>query len=61
MADADFTGQPLELPPDSWLGGNARSFGRDGLAFYERCEQLGPLVHGRAYVFDFCLVSRICG
>jgi cytochrome P450 len=45
------------VPSDSFLGGNARSFGRDGLAFYERCERLGPLVRGRAYVFDFYVVT----
>jgi cytochrome P450 len=41
----------------SWVGGNARELGRDGLAFYEACERQGPIVRGRAYAFPFYVVT----
>jgi len=41
----------------SWLGGNARELGADGLAFYEKCERLAPIVKGRAYIFPFYVVT----
>jgi cytochrome P450 len=37
------------LPTESLIGGNAASFGRDGLAFFEACERLGPIVRFRVY------------
>jgi len=37
------------VPSDSLFGGNAASLGADGLAFYERCEALGPIVRARVF------------
>jgi len=34
-------------PEESWLLGSVAAFTRDGLAFYERCEQTASIVHTR--------------
>jgi cytochrome P450 len=50
-------GDVPRIPGETLLGGSARSMGRDGLAFYEMCERMGPIVKGRAYVYPFYVVT----
>lgn len=48
---------PSTMPRDSILGGNAESLGRDGLAFYEKCEAMGPIVETRVFAKRIWVVT----
>jgi cytochrome P450 len=45
------------IPAEGLFSGNARSYGDDGLVFYERCEALGPIVRARIFHRHFYVVT----